>query len=55
MAGKRERENSVVRLMTISFFHVLFISSFFFCPFSSLVTFAVFSSLKIKCKEEKDQ
>lgn len=53
MAGKRERENSVVRLMTISFFHVLFISSFFFCPFSSLVTFAVFFLPKDKMQRGK--
>lgn len=41
MAEKRGKENSVVRLMPISFFHVLFISSFFFRPFSTLLTLAV--------------
>lgn len=43
MEEERERENFVVRLMTISFFHVLFISLVFWVFF-----------LKVKRKEGKD-
>lgn len=40
MEEERERENFVVRLMTISLFHVLFISFFFsFRPVSTLLSF----------------
>lgn len=57
MEEERERENFVVRLMTISFFHVLFISFFFFFRplfHTSHFLWDCFFVLKVKCKEKKD-